>query len=377
MGVKFSKSEEVDSSSMEDSNPRYQSGLSSYEAACRADPSLQNFDKTLHDRADRVIRTLAGGEVAQSLTFNSLGEVTTGLLEMNHEVAKIILASKEDIWNDKELSHLVEYYFKHGLQILDFYTSLEKCLRQARDSQLRIQLALMRFEEERAENVGGERYVKTLQEIQKFKEAGDPFAGEFSQLFHSVHKQQVEMLQKLQARKKKLDKDLKSSQTWRRVTNAIFVTAFVATLIFSVVAVAIAAPPVASALSAALAAPIGTVGKWCDSWWRNYRRALKGKKELICLMKVGTEFSIYDLETIRSLVNKLEIEIESILQNADFALGEEEEEAVKLVMLETKKRVEVFMKTIDDLSNQADKSSRQIRMARTVILQRIIGEASR
>ncbi|KAI6695344.1 hypothetical protein NL676_023054 [Syzygium grande] len=235
----------------------------------------------------------------------------------------------------------------------------------------------MHFEEESGENVGGERYVKTLQELQKFKEAGDPFTGEFSKLFHSVQKQQEEMLQKLRARKKKLDKDLKSAQIWRRVTNAIFVTAFVSTLIFSVVAVAIAAPPVATALAAALAAPIGTVGKWCDSLWKNYRRELKGKKELIGLMKVGTEFSIYDLETIRSLVSKLENAIESILQNANFALGEGEEEAVKLVMLEIKKRVEEFMRTIEDLGTQADKSSREIRMARTLILQRIMGQSSR
>ncbi|KAI6695345.1 hypothetical protein NL676_023055 [Syzygium grande] len=125
MGGKLSKNKEADSSSMEDSNPRYQSDLTSYEAACRADPSLQDFDKTLHDRADRVIRTLAVGAEKQSLTFNSLGEVTTGLLEMNHELAKIILASQDDIYHDKELSQLVEHYFKHGLQILEFYTSLE------------------------------------------------------------------------------------------------------------------------------------------------------------------------------------------------------------------------------------------------------------
>ncbi|KAF8015520.1 hypothetical protein BT93_H1135 [Corymbia citriodora subsp. variegata] len=377
MGGKFSKNKEVDTSSIEDSNPRYQSHLNSYEAACRADPSLQDFDKTLHNQADRVIRTLAGGAEAQSLALNSLGVVTNGLLEMNHELAKIILASREDIWNDKELSRLVEYYFKHGLEILDFYTSLENCLRRARDSQLRIQLALMHFEEERGENVGGEKYVKTLQDLQKFKEAGDPFTDEFSKLFHSVNQHQREMLKELQARKNKFDKNVKSAQTRRRVTNAIFVTAFVSTLIFSVVAVAIAAPPVVIALAAAMAAPIGTVGKWCDTWWKNYRKQLKVKKELTDLMYAGTKISIYDLETIRSLVSKLEIEIESILQNADFALGEEQEEAVKLGMLEIKKRVEVFKKTMEDLSVQADKSSREIRMARTVILQRIIGQSSR
>lgn len=212
MGGVWSK-KEVDSSSMEDSNPRYQSQLNSYEAACRADRSLQDFDRTLHDQADRVIRTLAGSAEAQSLALNSIGETTTGVLEMNRALANIILASKEDIWKDKELSNLVEYYFNHGLRILDFYNSLENCLRRARDSQSSIRLALVHFEEERGENVGGERYVRTLLELQRFREAGDPFTEEFSKLLYSVLKQQEEMLVKLEACKKKLDKKVKSAQT--------------------------------------------------------------------------------------------------------------------------------------------------------------------
>ncbi|KAL3725870.1 hypothetical protein ACJRO7_030843 [Eucalyptus globulus] len=286
--------------------------------------------------------------------------MATGHLEMDHEVAKIIL---ESTWNDEELIHLVDYYFNHCLQILDFYTSLKNCLRRAHDSQSSIRLALVHFEEKRGENVGGKRYLRTLQELQRFREAGDPFTEEFSKLFHSVYKQQGEMSQKLEACKMKLDKKVKSAQTWRWVTNAIFVTVFVSALILSVVA--------------ALRTPIGTVGKWCDSRWKNYRRELKGKKLLIDLMNEGTKMSIEDLKTIRSLVGMLEIEIESIMQKADFTLGEEQEEAVKLGMLEIRKRAEVFMKTVEDLSTQADKSSHEIQRTRTVILKRIIGQPTR
>ncbi|KAI6695346.1 hypothetical protein NL676_023056 [Syzygium grande] len=301
--------------------------------------------------------------------------MTTGLLEMDHALAKVILASKEDTWKDNELSRLVEDYFDHSSKLLDFYTSLDRCLRRARNCQSRIQLALTHFEEERGETVGGERYVMTLQELQKFKEAGDPFTDEFCKL--SVRNQQEEMLQKLQAREKKLDKNLKNAQVGRRVTIAIFVTAFVSFLIFSVVAVKIAAPPITTALAAALAAPIGPIGQWCDSWWKNYRRVLNGRQVLIGLMKEGTKFSIRGLETIGSLVNNLQIKIESILQNANFALGEEDEEAVKLVMLEIKKGVEAVNGTIEDLNAQAGKSSGEIQVARTVIWQRLFGQSSR
>ncbi|XP_031253164.1 UPF0496 protein 1-like isoform X2 [Pistacia vera] len=65
--------------------------------------------------------------------------------------------------------------------------------------------------------VDEERYVKTLEELKKFKEAGNPFTEEFFTLFQLVYKQQLSMLQKLQRRKRKLDKKLKSMTTWRMV----------------------------------------------------------------------------------------------------------------------------------------------------------------
>ncbi|KAK3416087.1 hypothetical protein EUGRSUZ_H01918 [Eucalyptus grandis] len=107
MGGKFSKNKLVDSSSMEDSYFRYRSDLTSYEAADGVDTSLQDFEKTLHDQADRVIGTLAAGAKAQSLTINNLTEVITDLREMHLISAKIILTLDKDIRNDKELSNLV------------------------------------------------------------------------------------------------------------------------------------------------------------------------------------------------------------------------------------------------------------------------------
>jgi len=214
------------------------------------------------------------------------------------------------------------------------------------------------------------KYTKTLQELRKFKAAGDPFTEEFVVMFQSVYKQHLSMLGKLQLRKRKLDKKLKSMKTWRRVANVIFVSAFVSVLIFSVVAAAIAAPPLVTALAAALAVPVGSVGKWCNSLWKRYENALKGQSEIISSMQVGTYITMKDLENIRVLVSKLEIMIESLLQNADFALRGDEE--VKLAMDEIKKKLGVFMDTIENLSEHADKCSREIRRARTVIVQRMI-----
>ncbi|XP_059456368.1 UPF0496 protein At2g18630-like [Corylus avellana] len=352
-------------------NTQFTADLSSYEAACMLDPDLQSFDATIQERTSRVINSLATGVEVRSLSFGSLREVTNSLFEMDQEVVKVILECKRDIWNNQDLFSLVEDYFENSLKTLDFCTALENCLKRTRDNQLIIQLAVTHFEQEVEDGVDdGVKYMKTLQELRKFKAARDPFTEEFVVLFQSVYKQHVSMLEKLQLRKRKLDKKLKSMKTWRRVANVIFVAAFVSVLIFSVVAAAIAAPPLVTALAGALVVPIGSVGKWCNSLWKRYENALKGQREVISSMQVGTYITMKDLENIRLLVNKLEIQIESLLQNADFALREDE--AVKLAMDEIKKKLEVFMDTIENLSEHADKCSRDIRRARTVILQRII-----
>ncbi|KAJ7944341.1 UPF0496 protein [Quillaja saponaria] len=351
-------------------NSQYTADLSSYEAACRHDPDLQTFDATILEHTNRVISSLATGVEVRSLSFDSLREVTDSLLEMNQEVVKVILECKKDIWNNQDLFSLVEDYFEFSIQTLDFCTALDKCLRHTRDGQLLLQIALNYFKEEYEASTEGTKYAKTLQELKRYKEAGDPFTEEFFVIFQSVYKQQLGMLEKLLLRKRKLDKKLKSLKTWRRVSNVIFVAAFVSALIFSVVAAAVAAPPVITALAGALAVPIGSVGKWCHSLWKSYENAVKGQREVISSMQVGTYVTLKDLDSLRVLVNKLEIVIESLLHNAEFALTEEE--GVKLAMDEIEKKLEVFTETIENLTQHAEKFSRDVRRARTVVVRRII-----
>lgn len=349
---------------------QFAADLTSYEAACMHDPNLQSFDATIQERTHRVIGSLANGVEVRSLSFDSLREVTDSLLEMNQEVVKVILDCKKDIWNNEDLSSLADDFFENSLLTLDFCNELEKCLRRTRDKQVIIKSALAYFEKEVDDGVEGVRYVKTLQQLKKFKDAGDPFTEEFHSLFQSVYAKQLSMFEKLQLKKRKIDKKLKSLKTWRRVSNAIFVAAFISVLIFSVVAAAIAAPPVVTALAGALAVPIGSVGKWCNSLFKGYEKALKGQREVLSSMQVGTYITLKDLDSIRVLINKLEIEIESMLQNAVFALRDED--AVGIAIDEIKKKMDLFTETIENLSEHADRCSQEVRRARTVVIQRII-----
>lgn len=350
--------------------------LSSYEAACRHDPEVRTFDSTLQRRTSRAISTLAVGVEVRSMSLDSLREVTGCLLDMNQEVVKVILDCKKDIWKSPELFDLVEDYFESSLHTLDFCTALDKCLKRARDSQLLLHVALQRFDDEddndgdAAAAAPAARYARTLHELRQFKAAGDPFTDEFFEAFQAVYRQQLAMLEKLQQRKHRLDKKIKTIKAWRRVSSVIFASTFAAVLICSVVAAAIAAPPVAAALAAAAAIPIGSMGKWIDSLLKGYQDAVRGQKEVVSAMQVGTFIAIKDLDNIRVLINRVEMEISSMIDCVDFA--ERDEEAVKFGVEEIKKKLEAFMKSVEDLGEQADRCSRDIRRARTVVLQRII-----
>lgn len=357
--------------------------LSSYVQACQLDPDVQVFDSHLHERTFHVINSLAGdgdeGFEVRSLSLDSLRQVAGCLIDMNQEVVKVILECKKDIWNNQDLFALVQDYFEYSIHTLDFFTALDKCLKRAREKQLIIQVALLQFEQEFRNNgrmngdVGAgmtDRYGNVLQELRNFKEAGDPFTEEFFSMFQSVYKQQVQMFEKLQLRKQKLDKKLRQVKAYRKVSNMIFAAAFIAVIICSVVAAAISAPPVVSALAAAASAPMGGIGRWMNSLWKKYENELKTQRELISSMEVGTYITIKDLDNIRVLVDKLEIHVDSLLEHAEFALTEEG--AVTVVIEEIKKKQTEFMEAIDELGEHGNKYSRDIRRARTVILQRII-----
>uniref|UniRef100_A0A6N2LCZ9 Uncharacterized protein n=1 Tax=Salix viminalis TaxID=40686 RepID=A0A6N2LCZ9_SALVM len=164
------------------------------------------------------------------------------------------------------------------------------------------------------------------------------------------------MFKKLISRMKKLDKKLKSVQTWRRVSNVLFVSASVSVLIFSVLAAAVAAPPAVTALAAAM-----TRSNW-----------FCGKLEergIVKLIRARTYFRINDMENVRVLVTKLQGDFETLLHAPDIFLD------VKVVIDVIKRKMAVFMKSIEDLSEHAGKCRADIIEARTAILNRIRNDA--
>ncbi|KAL9229439.1 hypothetical protein vseg_004905 [Gypsophila vaccaria] len=373
MGAKSSKS-----ATETDQNPNPSSEtnveLNSYIEACEEDPEIQTFDSQLHQQTAHIINSLTkegeDGFEVRSVSLDSLRQVIKCLIDMNQEVVRVILEVKKDIWDNRQLFGLVQDYFECTVQTLDFFTALDTCLKRARDRQVTVRVSLLRFEEEMLKvGVDGGEFVRVLRELREFKDEGDPFTEEFFGVFQNVYRHQVQMFEKLNARKDKMDKKLRCVKAYRKVSNVIFAASFVAVIICSVVAAALSAPPVVTALAAATSAPMGGIGKWMNSLWKKYENELKNQRELVRAMKLGTYIAIKDLDTIRVLVDKLEVQVEALLANAEFALLENE--ALGVVLEEIKKKQVEFLETIEELGEHGDKYSRDIRRARTVILQRI------
>ncbi len=116
--------------------------LADYEAACKTDPDVKKFDDKLQTRTQKALSSLAAGveEPGQGVSFKSLKDVTTSLLEVDKEVVDVILNCKNDVWANEELKELVEDYFDTSLTALDFCGVLEKYIQKTRDRELYIQV---------------------------------------------------------------------------------------------------------------------------------------------------------------------------------------------------------------------------------------------
>jgi alkylhydroperoxidase/carboxymuconolactone decarboxylase family protein YurZ len=300
-------------------------------------------------------------------------EITGGLHDLNREVVTVLLEANRDIWNCPDLFQLVEEYFNTSIESLDFCNCLENCLKRARDGQILIQLALDKFE---AESSGQENnFSSTLQELERFKQMGEPFTPEFFQVLESVRTKHLNMLEKMLKRKNKLDNKLKSIKSWKKISSLIFIAAVVAVVLCSIVAVSVSAPPLLTALAtAAVAVPVGSIGTWINSLFKGYENAINGETEVLSKMQVGTFIAISDLDSIKVLTENLEIQIRSMLDNTNFVLRDIE--AVRFGMEEIKRKMGVFTKSVEQLGEQTDQYRRDIRMARTVVLRKIINYQS-
>ncbi|GJU61167.1 UPF0496 protein-like protein [Tanacetum coccineum] len=324
---------------------------------------LQSFDSTLQSPTNRVISILAADH---SLSLHSLSIVIKTSLDTDQDALKRILEYETDAWNHDELFSLVKDYLETSIQTLDFCKSIEDCLMHATSSVSFLQTAIDQYDEDA-------NHLNTLEQFNKFKASDNPFSHEFLASFRSIYGKQVLLLNKLRIHTDEVVKKLDSVKTWRRLSNAIFVTTFSTVLICSVVAAVVAAPPLVAALAAAATlVPLGSMGKWVDSLWQKYEKELRYHKNTMNMMKVQCDvFVIKDLENIKAIVDRMEIKMDGMLKSADFVIEEGVEEAVAIGVDEMKNPVKEFARMMDDLNDQSVKSISDIKRATTMILEEL------
>ena len=299
-------------------------------------------------------------------------EVYEFMLDLNRDVVKEIIESREDVRNNKDLTSLVDVYFKNTSKTLDFCNTVQNCVKIAENSRLIIRYAVKQFEAE-SEDANKNKYAKTLEELNKFKAVGDPFDGEFLTQYDSVYEEQVLLLDELGKLRAKLDKKQRNLKTWRRLSNVVFITAFVSVLLLSVAAAALSAPIVLTAVAAGLTPSIEVVGKWSNKMWKKYEKAVKRQRGLVSTVETGVRVNRIATDSIKLEVDNLRIRLKFILETVDFAVERgEDEEATRLAMQEIKKKVEGLTEKIKEVGQHTDRFSKVISSERRLVLQHIL-----
>ncbi|KAJ0979827.1 hypothetical protein J5N97_015301 [Dioscorea zingiberensis] len=325
----------------------------------------EGFSPTLRLSARSIISTVAGDAATlHSLSFNSLRAVASALLDVNRNAFENISQLKDEISSNPDLLHFVKEYLKSSIDTLLFFTAVKDSLQKAREAELLVHDAVVLFEE-------GHDPPAALEKLREFKEEGNPFTEKFVEEFKLVGERQKSTLHDLLLRKQELDRKLRSVKAWRKVWNIVYSAAFAAVLICAVVLAAVAAPPAATAAAAAASGAMAPLQQWVDSIWEQFQSPYEGEKDVINSLKEGTKFAIHELNSIRFLVEELEVKIRSTIDNADFAIEEEEEAALKVVMLEIKLKAGTFAKSVGDLEKEVDRRGAELKTATAAILETV------
>ncbi|CAH8332723.1 unnamed protein product [Eruca vesicaria subsp. sativa] len=349
--------------------------LKYYTSACQQDSDLKTFDTSLHQRTASLMKLLTdqAAKSGQSISQVSLMDVYEFLLDLNRDVVKEIVESREDVRKNKDLTSLVDVYFKNTSKTLDFCNTVQNCVKRAEESRLIIRYAVEKFEAESVNTKKKKKYAKTMEELNKFKAKGDPFDGEFLTQYKSFYEEQVLLLEELSKLKAKLDKKQRNVKIWRRLSNVVFITAFVSVLLLSVAAAALSAPLVLAAVAAGLSKPIEVVGEWCNEMWKKYEKAVKRQRDLVSTVETGARVNNIVTDNIRMEVDNLRIKLKFIMESVEFAVEREEDEvATRLAMQEIEKKVDGLTEKIKEVGQHADKFSEVISSGRRLVLNHIL-----
>ncbi|XP_071722705.1 uncharacterized protein [Rutidosis leptorrhynchoides] len=291
--------------------------------------SVGSSSASLKETTD-VINTLDAGVNDKAIMSFDLGnEETQFLLKMNQDLVNSAVDSKRRIWKNQELFDLVDEFFKNNSQTLDLCLLLKKCLKRVQYTRLLIIEALQQYHNEcdGDDDNDNRSFENTSRILKKLKAAEDPFSQDFFNNFNFVHDRQKTFL--TMNAMSRWDMDTKRDQ-W---TTKVF-----------------------------------------TSLSKNYKNDIEGQQGVIHAMLTGCHSTLTGLDNIRTLVQRVQIQIESFKKNAELATTIDD--TVKLVMDAVKKTLESLSKDEEELEIKTNNCSVMINKARSEVLKNIIGSPS-
>ncbi|KAH9307613.1 hypothetical protein KI387_035524, partial [Taxus chinensis] len=153
------------------------------------------------DLKDRALDTLPN----EGFSLQFLQDITSCFLDVDQNVAKLILENKKYIWKSPDLKEIIKEHFDNSLETLRFCEELENCLKRARSEQLKLQIALQHIAPQ-GSLPGKEQYAKIVEKLNAFKSALNPFNWDLFLKLDTLQTRHSQMLETLDAKRRQLQK---------------------------------------------------------------------------------------------------------------------------------------------------------------------------
>ncbi|XP_072959094.1 UPF0496 protein At2g18630-like [Typha angustifolia] len=264
--------------------------------------------------------------------------------------------------NPTTLSFVVNY-IKHLITIFNSIATLKQCLDEAAQCQVTMSGAMQCYDMEKNNNNNNnnnnknrkKKYRKILAKLkEQSKTARSLLADINTAELQALCSQQRSLVKALHERKHEIKKKLKITKKWRKVWNVAYTIAFMLFLTGSVVFAALTAPPAVIAAATASATAMKAIEPFFNTLWDEREGDLESEKEVIKAMRRGGSTE-RELESIRMLVDKVRINIVSLTEVMEFAVGEKNDVGSKLGVMEMMtKHIEETKEGMEELQKRVD-----------------------
>lgn len=314
------------------------------------------FGSELMTSAQGIInKIVAEGGVSIDTFFT----VFTYMFKLSETIANTVVLEcrgQLSMQNDKIYHEFAMDYIEHSNKMQHFCFEMETFLSSARDRHSYIEHTTRPWIN--MESDVEQEDVMKIYEVLKNLKASDVYeqcAGNLLEKVQILMEQQQQMLSSLKQHIQTLDEQKQTTGRWKKVTSTVLMAITGALLIGVIVVLCVGNPTAAASLVAC------TVGVGASSFgvldaFNAYEETLLVQKNAINSINDKTMIVIMDLQDIELLINKIVREIDSLVFNVGFAAKGN----VGFGMKDIKRKLDNFLKKIEDLEAKTAESSSRI-----------------